>query len=72
MIDQKTGLLVPERDAQALAQAILQILQDRGLRDRLANAGRSHVKQRFDLHKNTARLEKLYDTVVQHYQTLNP
>lgn len=72
VIDQKTGLLVPEQDTPALAQAILRLLQDQALRDRLASAGRSHVKQRFDLHKNTAQLEQLYDTVVQQYQTLTP
>jgi phosphatidylinositol alpha-mannosyltransferase len=35
------GLLVPPRDAQALALAIVRLLADRPLRDRLSHAGRA-------------------------------
>lgn len=68
VIDGQTGLLVPEYDAIALAAAIARVLQDEGLRDRLAKAGRAHVERKFDLHQNTAQLERLYATVIQQHQ----
>jgi glycosyltransferase involved in cell wall biosynthesis len=44
MVDQgKTGLLVPPRDAQALADAIIQLLHDRELRIRMGRAGREKL-----------------------------
>jgi glycosyltransferase involved in cell wall biosynthesis len=42
-----TGLLVPPGDAPALAAACRRILGDRGLADRLAEAGRRQVIERF-------------------------
>jgi glycosyltransferase involved in cell wall biosynthesis len=42
-----SGLLVPERDPAALAQAIDRVLGERGLRQALAERGRQRVAQRF-------------------------
>jgi glycosyltransferase involved in cell wall biosynthesis len=44
---EKTGLLVPPRDASALGAAVVRLLRDEPLRDRLAQAGRVRVEQRF-------------------------
>ncbi len=38
--DDRTGLLVPPGDAQALAQALVRLLQDRELAERMGSAGR--------------------------------
>jgi colanic acid/amylovoran biosynthesis glycosyltransferase len=54
--DQQTGLLVPPRDARALADALERYIQDPGLRRRFGNAGRAKVIEEFDLHKNAAIL----------------
>lgn len=59
--DGRTGLLVPEADPLALAAAIDAILADPGLWARLSAAARPWVLQRFDLRKQTAVLEGLYD-----------
>jgi glycosyltransferase involved in cell wall biosynthesis len=40
-----TALLVPPRDAEAMARAVLDILSDRTLAARLANQGRESVQQ---------------------------
>jgi len=43
--DGKTGLLYPPRDAEALAQSILQLVFDANLRKRIANAGAAAVRE---------------------------
>lgn len=65
VVSGKTGILVPEGEVSSLAKAILTVLQDSVLRDRLARAGRAHIKAHFDLKKNTAQLEQLYQRTVQ-------
>lgn len=59
-----TGLLVPERDAFALADAIVTLLDDRALRSRLARAARRRVEERFDRREQAARLTALRRGVV--------
>ena len=49
VIDGETGLLVPPNDASALAEAIAKLAKDPALRQRLADAGREHVAEKFDL-----------------------
>jgi glycosyltransferase involved in cell wall biosynthesis len=48
IIHEKTGLLVPEKDPSALAEAVLRVLEDKSLAQRLGNQGLEHVKQFFD------------------------
>lgn len=47
--DDETGLLIPPEDASALADALERFDQDTALGDRLADAGRAYVLERFDL-----------------------
>jgi glycosyltransferase involved in cell wall biosynthesis len=61
VINGHTGLLVPPRDAAALAAALARLLTDARLRGRLiAGAGR-HVAAAFDLAANAARLRALLE-----------
>lgn len=57
--DGETGLLVPERDAAALADALLRLAREPGLGARLARAGRALVEREFDLRRNAAALRDL-------------
>ncbi|MGN9778248.1 glycosyltransferase [Micromonospora sp. H33] len=57
----ESGLLGAEGDRAALAGNIARLLADDDLRQRLGREARRHVEDRFDLHKQTRRLEKLYD-----------
>jgi glycosyltransferase involved in cell wall biosynthesis len=58
--DGESGLLVPERDPVALAQAMERLAADPELRDRLAAGGRRAVADRFDRRANVARLAALF------------
>jgi glycosyltransferase involved in cell wall biosynthesis len=58
--DGESGLLVPERDPVALAEAMERLASDGALRERLADAGRRAVQERFDRRRNLAALEALF------------
>jgi len=45
--DGETGLLIPPRDDHALAQAIIRLLKDKPLRDRMGEAGLARVRRVF-------------------------
>ncbi|MEP6603971.1 MAG: glycosyltransferase [Spartobacteria bacterium] len=55
-----SGLLVSERDHDALAQALLDAAQDRHLLSRLARAGADAVIQKFDQRNQVRNLEEIY------------
>jgi colanic acid/amylovoran biosynthesis glycosyltransferase len=59
--DGRTGLLVPQRDPQALAAAIRRIVNDPAGAQALARAGRAQVEREFDLCANVARLRTLFE-----------
>lgn len=61
--DGETGLLVPERDEAALAQAITRLLCDEPLRRRLGYAARHAVVSGFDAAQQALGLEALYARV---------
>jgi len=52
----ETGLVVPERDAHAIADAVERLLDDPELGTRLGAAARSFVSSEFDLTRNIDRL----------------
>jgi glycosyltransferase involved in cell wall biosynthesis len=58
--DGVTGMLVPPRDTGALVRAILAILEDRELTNRLGRAGRERVVERFSVHEMVRQTEQLY------------
>jgi colanic acid/amylovoran biosynthesis glycosyltransferase len=58
-----TGLLAPERDYKALADALSLLLADQDLRQRLQRGALQRVEQYFDLRTQTALLEKTYNEV---------
>jgi glycosyltransferase involved in cell wall biosynthesis len=59
--DGATGLLVPPRDPEALAAAIVRILTDHPLADTLARAGHDLVHDRFCLELMVKEIEAIYD-----------
>lgn len=57
-----TGLMVPQRDAAALAAAIERLFEDGALRVRLAAEARKLVETEFDVQVNAARLREVFAT----------
>jgi glycosyltransferase involved in cell wall biosynthesis len=55
-----SGVLVPERDDEALGRAMLNASQDPGLLSRIAHAGGNAVRKNFDLSIQAQRLEDIY------------
>ena len=55
-----SGVLVPERDHEALSRALLEAVPDRQLLARLARNGTEAVVQKFDQRTQVRRLEEIY------------
>jgi glycosyltransferase involved in cell wall biosynthesis len=62
--DGKSGLLVREKDAVALANALQQLLEDEALRKRLGREGRQKILRDFDIDKNVSQLSALFKKYV--------
>lgn len=58
--DELTGFLVPPRDPEALAQAILQLAKDHDLCRRMGQAGQRKAIERFDISRAARGYETLY------------
>jgi glycosyltransferase involved in cell wall biosynthesis len=58
--DGRTGLLVPPRDPDALAQAIVKLADDPAFRREIGRAGRARVEARFSLQAKVDATEALY------------
>jgi glycosyltransferase involved in cell wall biosynthesis len=57
----ESGLLVPPRDPRALADALLRLIADPGLRHALADAGFARTTQAFSLTRGIAKLAARFD-----------
>lgn len=64
VVQGRTGLLAPERDAAALAACLNQLLTDDDLWQSCSRNAPEHVRANFDLVKQSALLEQIYDQVV--------
>ena len=64
VVDGETGLLVPQRDESALADALLSLLRFEAVATRMGAAGRARVERLFNLRRQTAVLEDKYDEVL--------
>jgi glycosyltransferase involved in cell wall biosynthesis len=58
VVEGETGMMVPPRDVEAMAAAVVTILRDRGLAQRMGEAGRRRAAELFELEANTRCLEK--------------
>jgi glycosyltransferase involved in cell wall biosynthesis len=59
---EETGLLVPERHPEALANAMHRLLIDADLRVGIAGAARCQVEVDFNIHQNAAKLRNVFSS----------
>ncbi len=64
LVDETTGVLVPPRDAPALAAALAALLDDPERRQRLGANGPLVVRERFDIAHSARQLAELFRTAV--------
>ena len=58
-VNDKVGILVPERDSAALAEAMRRLLSDEKLRLRLGQTGRQYILDNFDAKKTVQKAEEI-------------
>jgi len=63
--DGGAGLLIPPGDANAMTEAILRLLRDEALRVSMGVAGRRRAEELFDVRSHAARVEEVYDRVLE-------
>jgi glycosyltransferase involved in cell wall biosynthesis len=62
--DGENGFLVPPRDPEALAEAILRLLRDPELASRMGRAGQTIAKERFKIQRLISDMEGLYQNLL--------
>ena len=64
VVDGQTGLLVPPRDPEALAQAIITLLRNPGRARAMGEAGRQRVLEHFTVERMVAETERVYQALL--------
>jgi glycosyltransferase involved in cell wall biosynthesis len=79
VVDGETGMVVAQRDEEAMADAMLRLAEDRALRERMGRAGRERMVKHFDMVRQVEKLERVLLDAVQdrsvesfHSTTVNP
>lgn len=60
----RTGVLVPPRDVEALCRAMLRVARDAPFAGALAAAGRQHAHAHFAASQTAARMQEIYEKVL--------
>ena len=64
VIDGKTGILVPPGSPEKLADALLELINDRKKREDMGNEGLRVVREKFDIKDMMNRIEDVYKTLL--------
>ncbi len=64
VIDNETGILVPPKDVDALAEALLNIIKDPIKRKKMSNMGRKRVEEVYSFEDMIHKYEQLYMSLV--------
>jgi glycosyltransferase involved in cell wall biosynthesis len=62
--NEKTGLVVPAHDPDAIGKAVLRLARDPGLRNRFGAAGKDRVSQRFSMDRCAEAHAELYEELL--------
>jgi len=61
IVENETGYLCPTGDVETLSNRVIDLLKDKGLRGRFAQAGRKHIIENFSFEKRVKQLESFYE-----------
>ena len=64
IVPNETGLLTPPMDTDALADALITLLNDSGTRERMGKAGRARAIEKFSPVEKAAELVELYKRII--------
>ena len=62
--DEETGIFVPPKSSEAIAAAVLKLIRDKELSDKLAAKGRNLAEKKFSEESRVNQIEKLYQSLV--------
>ena len=65
VVDGRTGLLVPPKDPDALAEAILECIREKGRAEEMGRRGRERVRAPFPLSRMIREHEALYEELLE-------
>ncbi len=63
-IDGETALIVAARDEDALVEAIVRLVEDRPLRDKLGTAGKAYITEHYRAERSAEALNRAYRQVI--------
>lgn len=72
LVHEQTGLMVEQRDPQALADALRRLMTEGDFRTHLARAARQAIEERFEINRNTAQMRHLFAGAAVREQALTP
>jgi len=64
VLDGKSGFLVPEKDSAALAERLEHLIAHPELWEPMGRAGRKYIEEEFNIVKQAAQLEVVYDSLL--------
>lgn len=68
VIERETGFLIPPRNPEKLAEAILTLMEDEGLRKRIGANARKHIVNNYDWEIIADKIEKAYQVAIETHQ----
>jgi colanic acid/amylovoran biosynthesis glycosyltransferase len=71
VIDGVTGYIVPQRDANAMADRMKRLVEDIDLRSKMGQAGRMRMVKNFDTKKQIQKLEMVLDVSINRWKNLD-
>lgn len=64
IVDGKDGILIPQKDPNALRSAIIKLIKNKELRKQIGEQGRKTVIERFSLSKAIKKIEEVYERII--------
>jgi hypothetical protein len=68
LVDEQTGLIVPANQPARLADAVLRVLTDRPLSQRIGIAGRGRVQAQFSVHRLVFVVQAMYREMIDRFE----